>query len=227
ATRTRLARARGTPWLDTQAHPPIRSTAAAYSDIFCSISRRRVPPRCRPPDALLHPSLSASRVPRPLAALGGVHAEAGPLAATRAHPTRLQRRDRAGRRGRRAGLSRARSGALAALELSEKRPLRQLADALTPRLGHRLSACSVGGGDAKKHLGCGAASGGNGAAREARVLATVRAPGAPALDDRLAGAAWPITKPWAFLGERRAVPMGVTGTGGGAAGGHQRHRAAP
>src|SRR6185437_12664255 len=150
-------------------------------------------------DALLHPSRYPARVPRPLAS-GGVHAEAGPLAAPRAHPARRRRRDRAGRRGGRVGLSRARSGALAelaALELPEKRPLRQLADALTPRRRHRLPALAFGGRDAEEYLG--AAPRRDGAARQASVLAAVRAPHAPALDDRLAPAACPITVVGALL----------------------------
>src|SRR6185437_2374208 len=181
-----------------------------------------------PPDAvLLHPSRSPSRVHRPLASSRGVHAEAGPLAAPRAYPARRRRSDRAGRRGRRVGLSRARSGALASLELPEKRSLLQLADALTAPPRHRLPALALGGGEAKRYLGGGAASRRDGAAREAGVLAAVRAPDAPALDYRLAVTAWPIAKPSAFLRERGAIAMGVAGAGGGAAGGHQRHRAAP
>src|SRR6185437_13023566 len=52
-------------------------------------------------------------------------------------------------------------------------------------------------------------------------LAAVRAPHAPALDDRLAPAACPITVVGALLGRVSAVPMGVAGAGGGAARGHR------
>src|SRR6185437_1534385 len=128
-------------------------------------------------------------------------------------------RRRAGQGDRRAARG-SPAAATSVPERPEKRPLRQLADALTAPPRHRLPALALGGGDAKKHLGGGAAPRRDGAAREAGVRAAVRAPGAPALDDRLAATPGSVAVVRALLGRGSAVPMGVTGTGGGAAGGH-------